>query len=83
MVIDVPGSKLKNVSFEDLIEAIDKDPEFRKALIGHLSERAGSDVSRATKNNVSVEARANFDLDDAKIFDLNGDGLKVTIVAVN
>jgi len=83
MVLDVPGSKLNNVSFEDLIEAISKDADFRDALLKHLSEKTDARVTVPAKNNVTLEAKANFNLDEAKVFDLNGDGLKVTVVAVN
>lgn len=35
------------------------------------------------RNAVHVEVRASFELDDAKIFDLNGKGLTVTCVTSN
>lgn len=35
------------------------------------------------RNAVSIEVKAHFELDDARIFDLNGDGLKVTVVTEN
>lgn len=40
-------------------------------------------VSTAKKNTVTIEVKASFELDDAKIFDLNGKGLQIAVVAVN
>jgi hypothetical protein len=39
--------------------------------------------SEPGKNHVSIQAFANFSLDDAQIFDLNGEGITVTIVTSN
>lgn len=35
------------------------------------------------RNSVQIEVKAHFELDDARIFDLNGSGLKVTVVTEN
>lgn len=81
-MVEVSGSKLAGVNFEDLAEALDKDPDFRDAVIQHLGG-AGRVAKVAAGNHVNIETRANFSLDDSKIFDLNGEGLRVTVVAVN
>lgn len=85
-MVEATGSKLANVSFEDLAKALDSDPDFRDAVLRHLGAGA-SPTTAATagvaKNQVQMEARAQFALDNHKVFDLNGDGLKITMVAVN
>jgi hypothetical protein len=35
------------------------------------------------KGRVNIEVKANFDLDDARIFNLNGEGLTITMVTSN
>lgn len=85
-MVEATGSKLANVSFEDLAKALDSDPDFRDAVLRHLGSAATQMTAKGpgvAKNQVQMEARAQFALDDQKIFDLNGDGLKITMVAVN
>lgn len=36
-----------------------------------------------TRGKVTIEVKATFDLDDAKIFDLQGKGLTITSIATN
>lgn len=47
-----------------------------------LEPRPVPDV-RLAKNAVSIEVKTHFELDDARIFDLNGEGIKVTVVTEN
>lgn len=89
-MVEATGSKLANVSFEDLAKALDSDPDFRDAVLRHLGAGAGvaqvstSPVLQAGgRNQVHIETRAQFALDDHRVFDLNGEGLKITVVAVN
>ena len=35
------------------------------------------------RNTVSIELKTHFELDDARIFDLNGKGITVTVVTEN
>ena len=89
-MVEATGSKLANVSFEDLAKALDSDPDFRDAVLRHLG--VGASVAQTSpagvtqaggRNQVHIETRAHFALDDHKVFDLNGEGLKITMVAVN
>ena len=84
MVIDT-GKLLPGVTFEDLTRALDSDANFRAAVMQHLGQSATRTTSFAgtSGNQVNLETKAHFALDDHKIFDLNGDGLKVTVVAEN
>lgn len=87
-MVEATGNKLANVSFEDLAKALDSDPDFRQAVLSHLGAgpQQTSTVSAAQvggKNQVHIETRAQFALEDHKVFDLNGEGLKITVVAVN
>lgn len=81
MVIDT-GTLLNGVTFDDLARALDSDANFRAAVAQHLGVTAASAVALA-KNQVNIETKAHFTLDDAKVFDLNGDGLKLTVIAEN
>lgn len=81
MVIDT-GKLLPGVTFEDLTRALDSDANFRAAVSRHLGLSATRTVG-APGNHVSIETKANFALDDHKVFDLNGDGLKLTVIAEN
>lgn len=81
MVID-PGSTLSGITFEDLAKALDSDADFRAAVIRHLG--GGAVIAQGGRgNHVNLETRAHFSLDDSRIFDLNGEGLQVAMVAVN
>lgn len=88
-MVEATGSKLANISFEDLAKALDSDPDFRDAILHHLGVGAAQQSGGAAfaqaggRNQVRLEAKAHFALDDHKVFDLNGDGLKITMVAVN
>lgn len=83
-MVDAVGGKLKNVSFDDLIQALDEDREFRDAILRHLSkDLRATAVAQTGGNRVSIETKADFTLDESRIFDLNGEGLKITVVAVN
>ena len=83
-MVDAVGGKLKNVSFEDLIQALDEDRDFRDAILRHLSKDIRtSATTQPGANRVTIETKANFELDESRIFDLNGEGLKITVVAVN
>ena len=49
-------------------------------------EAAGQQASgfaRKAMNTVSIEVKAHFELDDSQIFNLNGDGIKITMVTEN
>ncbi len=81
MVVEISGSKLGNISFEDLAEALDKDPAFRDAVSRHIG--TSSSTSLAGRNQIVIETKATFALDDSRIFDLNGKGLTVTSIASN
>lgn len=80
MVIDT-GRLLPGVTFDDLVSALDSDADFRAAVMRHLGV-SGTRVA-ASGNQVSLETKATFALDDHKIFDLNGEGLKIAVVATN
>lgn len=81
MVIDT-GKLLPGITFDDLTRALDGDPQFRDAVIKHLGV-AKSRTATVGGNQVTIETKANFALDDHKVFDLNGDGLKLTVIAEN
>lgn len=82
-MVDAVGGALKNVSFEDLVKALDEDRDFREAILRHLSKDIRTTATQAGRNRVTIETKADFELDESRIFDLNGEGLKVTVVAVN
>lgn len=82
-MVEATGSKLANVSFEDLAKALDSDPDFREAVLRHLGAAKAGAALGGGGNQVHIETRATFSLDDHKVFDLNGEGLKLTVVAVN
>lgn len=81
MVIDT-GKLLPGVTFEDLTRALDSDASFRAAVMQHLGAAATA-TSAVKGNQVNIETKAHFALDDHKVFDLNGDGLKITVIAEN
>lgn len=83
-MVDAVGGKLKNVSFDDLIQALDEDREFRESILRHLAKDIRtSAAAQPGGNRVAIETKADFTLDESRIFDLNGEGLKITVVAVN
>jgi len=84
MVIDT-GKLLPGVTFEDLTRALDSDANFRAAVLEHLGQSATrpASLAGAPGNHVNIETKAHFALDDHKVFDLNGDGLKLTVIAEN
>jgi hypothetical protein len=45
-------------------------------------ERATTNTGRAI-NSATIEIKTHFELDDAMIFNLNGDGIKITMVTEN
>ena len=93
-MVDVAGSPLSKISFEEIADALQKDPKFRESLIKHLTEKHGAQIQPGRTvdpaiqallkgNSVTIETKANFELDESRVFDLNGKGLTVSVVAVN
>jgi hypothetical protein len=39
--------------------------------------------ARQAMNTVTIEVKTHFELDDAQIFNLNGEGIKITMVTEN
>jgi len=66
---------------------MNQEPERESIQTGTGS--GGADVENTVRkliqprNVVTIEVRSHFELDEARIFDLNGKGLTVTVVAVN
>jgi hypothetical protein len=54
-----------------------------KSLVSELSLPEAQGKSKVIGGKVTIELKAAFELDDARIFDLNGKGLTVAMVTSN
>jgi hypothetical protein len=53
------------------------------AISPDVSGEQTSAGARRGMNTVTIEVKTHFELDDSQIFNLNGDGIKITMVTEN
>lgn len=57
-----------------------------QAEAGNVEQALSGDLSRVKelgRGRVNIEIKASFELDDARVFDLNGGGLTIAAIASN